>query len=76
MQRVLSLLQLLLVPGGVTLLAYISFNFADTSHTAYGGLLLTGTVLLCSLLMTRAFSGVFEQVPADYFRSYTIPEDR
>ena len=54
-QRVLGLLQLLLVPGGCTLMAYTYFNFSD-SHTATGGLMLTGTVLVCSLLMTRAFS--------------------
>jgi len=60
-QRVLGLLQLLLVPGGVTLLAEMYFNFG-TSHTAGGGMLLTVAVLVTSLLMTRAFSSVFEQV--------------
>jgi len=60
-QRVLGLLQLLLVPGGVTLFADFYFNVGNT-HTASGGLLLTGAVLVSSLLMTRAFSSVFEQV--------------
>jgi len=61
-QRVLGLLQLCLVPFGTTVLAYLYFNFAQTGHGAYAGLLLPGTVCLFSLLLTRAFSSVFEQV--------------
>eukprot|EP00966_Prymnesium_polylepis_P071237 1654739-Prymnesium_polylepis.1 len=53
---------MLLVPSGVTVLSVIYFDFAQSGHSASGGLLLPGAVLLSSLLVTRAFALVFEQV--------------
>ena len=71
MQKVLGLLQLILVPGFTTLLAYIYFDFVQTGHTAYSGLLLPGSVLLTSLLVTRAFSAVFEQASHSRYGRYS-----